>query len=496
MSRDFTTMKLLFSNRGYGAMLVQVFFVMFITTSVLANGDEHDHRAKLQEPNQRAIGTNTYTPQPKRKRIPIIVDTDMDIDDMMALIVLLNNPDIEIKGITVLSDGWSSQYAGVVQAMKLTQKYGQPDIPVAYMSGPLTGATQLNTVAPPQDLPPSAFKKGIDTYLTESVFTAANLRPPAWQSADQLLDEVLHHAADMDEPIHILALGPWTNLARMLHRASNTKQRPVLKGLGKLFVSGMSYAGATIHEVNTTAYVPFLNYSGIASVPTGSCWNIFSDPISTSQVLMAIQVYNQQQQQQQNSSNTVEDDQTNTSITTTEDDHDHDPTVIIMSDIAEKMMFVDPDDDRYIPSSCPKEEANYLTAFYQKFASSGGQTDAKVRYWDPSSAVLLLDYFDLLPAVLDAYEEEDPDPAGSGRDPDPSEDEEDEEKNSSLTASLFCSEYQDIAVQVNVIAGPNYATTVRSDDYGTKSKICLSAKEDIFKKVFFSSGCQNWGTER
>jgi len=466
-------------------VLVQVFLVMFITTSVLANGDE-----------QRAIGTNTYTTQPKRKRIPIIVDTDMDIDDMMALIVLLNNPDIEIKGITVLSDGWSSQYSGVVQAMKLTQKYGQPDIPVAYMSGPLTGATQLNTVDPPQDLPPSAFKGGINTYLTEFVFTAANLRPPAWQSADQLLDELLHHAADIDEPIHILALGPWTNLARMLHRASNTKQRPVLKGLGKLFVSGSGTTiqevnTTTIQEVNTTAYVPFLNYSGIASVPHESCWNIFSDPISTSQVLMAIEVYNQQQQQQQNSSNTVEDDQTNTCTTTTENDHDHDPTVIFMSDNAENMMFVDPDDDRYIPSSCPKEEANYLTAFYQKFAPSGGQTDDKVRYWDPSSAVLLLDYFDLLPAVLDAYEEEDQDPAGSGRDKDPSEDEEDDEKNSSLTASLFCSEYKDIAVQVNVIAGPNYATTVRSDDYGTKSKICLSAKEDIFKKVFFSSGCQN-----
>ena len=86
-------------------------------------------------------------------------------------------------------------------------------------------------------------------------------------------------------------------------------------------------------------------------------------------------------------------------------------------------------------------------------------------------------------------QEENQDPAGSGRDQDPSEDEENEEKNSSLAASLFCSEYKDIAVQVNVIAGPNYATTVRSDDYGTKSKICLSAKEDIFKKVFFSSGC-------
>ena len=43
----------------------------------------------------------TCTTQPQRKRIPIIVDMDMDIYDMMALIVLLNNPDIEIKGITV-----------------------------------------------------------------------------------------------------------------------------------------------------------------------------------------------------------------------------------------------------------------------------------------------------------------------------------------------------------------------------------------------------------
>ena len=39
-----------------------------------------------------------------------------------------------MKAITVSAVGWSHQYSGVVNAMRLTQFFGQPDIPVGYSS--------------------------------------------------------------------------------------------------------------------------------------------------------------------------------------------------------------------------------------------------------------------------------------------------------------------------------------------------------------------------
>lgn len=41
--------------------------------------------------------------------MPVIVDTDMDTDDQMALAFLLGEPSIEVKAITTLADGWSSR---------------------------------------------------------------------------------------------------------------------------------------------------------------------------------------------------------------------------------------------------------------------------------------------------------------------------------------------------------------------------------------------------
>lgn len=324
--------------------------------------------------------------------------------------------------------------------MKLTQKYGQPDIPVAYMSGPITGATQLNTVGP-QNLPPTSYKTGIDTYLTEWVPTEANLRPPAWQSADQLMEELLLDAAANDEKIHILALGTWTTMAGAIHRgSSNRSLNTVLKGLGKVFVSGFEFnprsPTKTMNDVNTTAYVPYLNYTGIDK-PDSTSWNIFLDPISASQVLSAIKAYNM---------NNGDGDG---------NDDDDDPTVIVMGDTAETMMFLNPDDDKYIPPSCSKEQTEYLTKFYKGFAPQTGQEDSDVKYWDPSAVVLLLEHFGIMYDDGKPYE------------------------------ATFCTKYQTFPMQVVVIAGPQFSLTVQDDQHGTLSKICMAANIEVFKKVFF-----------
>lgn len=65
-------------------------------------------------------------------RTPVIVDTDVDTDDMMALTYLLQVPDIEVKLISVAISGWSTPTAALANVLRITQMLGQGTIPVAY----------------------------------------------------------------------------------------------------------------------------------------------------------------------------------------------------------------------------------------------------------------------------------------------------------------------------------------------------------------------------
>ena len=60
---------------------------------------------------------------------PIIVDTDMNVDDMAALCFLLKHHE-DILAITVSAVGFSAQHSGVEQALRLVHHYNR-SIPVA-----------------------------------------------------------------------------------------------------------------------------------------------------------------------------------------------------------------------------------------------------------------------------------------------------------------------------------------------------------------------------
>lgn len=76
---------------------------LFDDSTAAAAQPDNENFCRDHDDNNRAFRGISFS----KKKIPIIVDTDMDIDDMMALIVLLNNPMIEIRGIVVDSSGWS-----------------------------------------------------------------------------------------------------------------------------------------------------------------------------------------------------------------------------------------------------------------------------------------------------------------------------------------------------------------------------------------------------
>lgn len=211
-----------------------------------------------------------------RPRMPVIVDTDMDTDDQMALAFLLGEPSIEVKAITTLADGWSNQWSGVQNAMRLTQAWGQPDIPVAY-STRYNGDTQLNMMQP-NDLPNPTLLTGIGNFLSEFVPLPFNVRPPSWMYASRLIRETLRNS---EHKVDIIELGPLTNLAQVLQEEPELFREKVRR----LYMSGGLIVGRReegISEVWPYSSVP--DGTSFTGKPPGTSWNIFSDPIAANSV--------------------------------------------------------------------------------------------------------------------------------------------------------------------------------------------------------------------
>ena len=67
-----------------------------------------------------AMDTDEAAIDNSEHRTPVIIDTDVDTDDQMA-IAFLAQPDIKVLAITVGCNGWSQQWAGVMSIIRLTK---------------------------------------------------------------------------------------------------------------------------------------------------------------------------------------------------------------------------------------------------------------------------------------------------------------------------------------------------------------------------------------
>jgi pyrimidine-specific ribonucleoside hydrolase len=64
-------------------------------------------------------------------RFPVLIDTDVDIDDWMAILYLSMHPDVDLRGVTTTGVGACHLTPGTRNALNLLQLTGKPDVPVA-----------------------------------------------------------------------------------------------------------------------------------------------------------------------------------------------------------------------------------------------------------------------------------------------------------------------------------------------------------------------------
>lgn len=191
------------------------------------------------------------TPEPSPAALPVIVDTDMSSDDIMALAYLARDPRVDIRAVTVSGTGLVHPNAGAQNVLGLLKELGRSDIPVAPgTADPLEGRRAF----------PAAWRDSSDAGYGLSLDSVAVGPGDAVGLIRSAIDE-------SPTPVTILVLGPMTNLAQAL--AADPTLGPRIAGVHAM--AGAIDVGGNVPE-------------GGDPTAVGAEWNLWVDPAATAAV--------------------------------------------------------------------------------------------------------------------------------------------------------------------------------------------------------------------
>jgi inosine-uridine nucleoside N-ribohydrolase len=202
-----------------------------------------------------SFSASVPAPTAARTPKPVIVDTDMAADDWLAILYILNRPEVEVVAVTVTGTGEAHCEPGVRNALALVALAGQPDIAVACgRETPLAGTTAF----------PDSWRQRVDELL--GIDIPDGPAAPSTSSAAELLDATLRAAP---EPVTLLTLGPLTNIAELLDGSPDIAER-----IAAVYVMG----GAVDVDGN-------VGVSGVGIENRFAEWNVYVDPLAAKVVL-------------------------------------------------------------------------------------------------------------------------------------------------------------------------------------------------------------------
>jgi len=198
-------------------------------------------------------GGQSLTPEPSLIQIetprPIILDVDMGLDDMLAILYLTSHPNVDIRAITVAGTGLAHCDSGVSNTLGLVELGGQKDIPVTCgRETPMQG----NHVFPTDWRRDADDASGVEISHTGK---------PSPLSAPELIVNILQSASDR---ISIVAVGPLTNIAEALQTTPEIDSK-----IEAIYIMG----GAVETDGN-------VGNSGVGIQNEYAEWNIYIDPVA------------------------------------------------------------------------------------------------------------------------------------------------------------------------------------------------------------------------
>jgi inosine-uridine nucleoside N-ribohydrolase len=189
----------------------------------------------------------TTTRAPLPDAIPVVVDTDVAIDDLVALAFLLASEEVDVRAITISGTGEVRCPAGIGVVQALLARTGDKGVRVACgRSTPLEGAHEF----------PAEWRDAADSGWGVLVPTASPEAPPA---VELLIDKV-------EQGVTLLTLGPLTNVADAFRSDGALAGR----------VESIVVMGGAI-DVTGNVTDPALDAAQ-------SEWNVYVDPTAASEV--------------------------------------------------------------------------------------------------------------------------------------------------------------------------------------------------------------------
>ena len=143
-------------------------------------------------PSPSASGTATAGP------VPIVFDTDMGMDDLLALYVILRDPTLDVRAIAIDGTGLIHCGAGIRNMRRILGAFDRLDIPF--------GCGREKPGPNGRSFPDEWRERSDDMYGVTLPPVVASEFPP---DAVTILHDALGTSA---EPVTVLAVGPWTNL--------------------------------------------------------------------------------------------------------------------------------------------------------------------------------------------------------------------------------------------------------------------------------------------
>ena len=142
--------------------------------------------------------TPAPTGEPAPERRPVIIDADMDLSDLGAILVLLRDPEVDVRAITIAGTGLVHCQGGRLVTRFLLDEMGVPDIP--FGCGREDGG--LDARAFPDDW-----------RATADAGYGMEITPQAQSGVPRDAVEVMRGAVDGSPSAPtVVALGPLTNL--------------------------------------------------------------------------------------------------------------------------------------------------------------------------------------------------------------------------------------------------------------------------------------------
>ena len=146
--------------------------------------------------------------------IPVIIDTDMAVDDWGAILYTLKNEDADVLGISLVGNGEATCDPGVSNILRLVTLAEHAPVPVACANPrPMAGS----------NLFPQSWRDGVNYFNGErDAITPAENPIGETTNAVVMMKELLENA---DQPVTFLITGPTTNVAQLLQDYPEVKDK-------------------------------------------------------------------------------------------------------------------------------------------------------------------------------------------------------------------------------------------------------------------------------